>query len=76
MYDILNIKLRVFYNYCAKVGLPDTQYHNVFSIMLKGRAATFYYNNLSSKGYSFENIITKTKIHFEIKENRQLYLSK
>jgi hypothetical protein len=44
--------------------------------MFKGRAATFYYDNLSDKGYSFKNIILKTKIHFEIKENRQLYLSK
>jgi hypothetical protein len=43
--------------------------------MLKGRAATFYYNNLFSKDYSFKNIIIKIKIHFEIKENRQLYLS-
>jgi hypothetical protein len=43
--------------------------------MFKGRAATFYYNNLFSKGYSFENIIIKIKIHFEIEENRQLYLS-
>jgi hypothetical protein len=53
MYDILNIKLRVFYNYCTKIGLSDTQYHNAFSVMLKGRAATFYYDNLSGKGYGF-----------------------
>jgi hypothetical protein len=76
IYDILNIKLRVFYNYCVKVGLPDTQYYNAFSVILKGRAATFYYNNLSGKGYDFKNMILKTKIHFEIEENRQLYLSK
>jgi hypothetical protein len=38
--------------------------------MLKGRAATFYYNNLSDKDYSFKNIITKIKIHFETKKNR------
>jgi hypothetical protein len=75
MYDILNIKLRVFYNYCVKVGLSDTQYHNVFLVMLKGRAATFYYDNLSNKNYDFKNIISKTKIHFETEENRQLYLS-
>jgi hypothetical protein len=43
--------------------------------MLKGRVATFYYNNLSSKGYGFKNIIIKTKTHFETEENRQLYLS-
>jgi len=43
--------------------------------MLKGRAVTFYYNNLSGKGYNFKNIIIKTKTYFEIEENRQLYLS-
>jgi hypothetical protein len=75
MYDILNIKLRVFYNYYVKVGLLNIQYYNVFSIMLKGRVVIFYYDNLSSKGYNFKNIILKTKIHFEIEKNRQLYLS-
>jgi hypothetical protein len=43
--------------------------------MLKGRIAIFYYNNLSNKGYGFKDIIIKTKTHFEIEENRQLYLS-
>jgi hypothetical protein len=43
--------------------------------MLKGRAATFYYNNLSNKDYSFKNIILKIKIYFETEKNRQLYLS-
>jgi hypothetical protein len=70
MYDIFNIKLRVFYDYCAKVGLLDIQYYNVFSIMFKGRAVTFYYNDLFDKDYSFKNMILKTKIYFEIKENR------
>jgi hypothetical protein len=75
MYDILNIKLRVFYDCYAKVGLSDTQYYNVFLVMLKGRVITFYYNNLSGKGYDFKNIILKIKIYFETEENRQLYLS-
>jgi hypothetical protein len=70
MYDILNIKLRVFYNYCAKVGLPDIQYYNAFLVIFKGRAAIFYYNNLSNKDYGFKNIISKTKIHFETEKNR------
>jgi hypothetical protein len=43
--------------------------------MLKGRATIFYYDNLSGKGYGFKNMISKIKIHFEIEENRQLYLS-
>jgi hypothetical protein len=75
MYDILDIKLRVFYNCYTKIGLPDTQYYNAFLVMLKGRAAIFYYDNLSDKGYNFKNMIIKTKTHFEIEENRQLYLS-
>jgi hypothetical protein len=75
IYDIFDTKLRIFYNYCVKVGLLDTQYYNVFLVMLKGRVTIFYYNNLSGKNYSFKNMILKTKIYFEIKENRQLYLS-
>jgi hypothetical protein len=70
IYDILNIKLRVFYNCYIKVGLLDIQYYNAFLVMLKERAAIFYYNNLSNKGYGFKNIIIKTKIYFEIEENR------
>jgi hypothetical protein len=70
MYDIFNIKLRIFYDYCAKIGLPDIQYHNAFSIILKGRAAIFYYNNLSGKNYGFKNMILKTKIYFETEKNR------
>jgi hypothetical protein len=69
IYDILNIKLRVFYNCCVKVGLSNIQYYNAFSVMLKRRAITFYYNNLFSKDYSFKNIILKIKIHFETEEN-------
>jgi hypothetical protein len=38
--------------------------------MFKGRVATFYYNNLSGKDYSFKNMILKIKIYFEIEENR------
>ena len=41
-YDILDIKLQVFYDCCTKVGLPDDQFHLAFSIMLKGRASAFY----------------------------------
>jgi hypothetical protein len=43
--------------------------------MLKKRAAKFYYDKLADKNYDFEDIIRIIKIHFEIKKNRQLYLS-
>jgi hypothetical protein len=43
--------------------------------MLKGRVATFYYNNLFGKGYDFKDMIIKTKTYFETEKNCQLYLS-
>ncbi len=52
-YDILDVKLQVFYDYCSKIRLLDTQYYSVFSIILKGRASNFYYNKLSSRSYDF-----------------------
>jgi hypothetical protein len=38
-YDILDVKLQVFYDCCSKIGLLETQYHNAYSVMLKGRAS-------------------------------------
>jgi hypothetical protein len=49
LYDILNSKLRIFYDCCQKVGLEPDQYHNAYSVMLKGRASTFYYDRLGRK---------------------------
>ena len=42
--------------------------------MLKGRASTFYYNCLVGKGYKFNQIIYKTRYHFEIEKNKQQYI--
>jgi hypothetical protein len=74
MYDILDIKLRIFYDCCAKIGMSNTQYHNAFSVMFKGRAATFYYDKLSNKDYRFENMLAITRIYFETEKNRQFYI--
>ncbi|EPQ67553.1 Bgt-4522-2 [Blumeria graminis f. sp. tritici] len=35
LYDILSIKLLIFYDYCSKVGVKEDQYHNAYSSMLK-----------------------------------------
>ena len=35
-YDILDVKLQVFYDCYSMIGLSDTQYYSAFSIMLKG----------------------------------------
>ena len=75
LYDILNSKLRIFYDCCQKVGLEPDQYHNAYSVMLKGRASTFYYDRLAGKGYEFNRMIYETRCHFETEENKQQYMS-
>jgi hypothetical protein len=74
-YDILDVKLQVFYNYCSKIRLPKTQYHHAYSIILKGRTSIFYYNKITSRLYDFQTMINMTKTYFKTEENRQKYLS-
>ncbi|OCK89434.1 uncharacterized protein K441DRAFT_583863, partial [Cenococcum geophilum 1.58] len=49
-------------------------YYNAYSIILKGRASTFYYNYLAGKEYNFNRIIYKIRCHFKIEENKQQYI--
>ena len=44
--------------------------------MLTGQVATFYYNYIAGKNYSFNIILQLTKAHFKTDKNRQLYISK
>jgi len=74
-YDILDVKLQVFYDCCSKIGLPEAQYHLAYSIMLKGRASNFYYDKIAGRSYDFDTIVNMTKAHFETEENHQKYLS-
>ena len=53
LYNILNSKLCIFYDCCQKVRLEPDQYYNTYSVMLKGRVGTFYYNCLARKKYNF-----------------------
>jgi hypothetical protein len=75
LYDILDIKLRVFYDCCKKVGLQEDQYYDAFSAMLKGSASDFYYDSIMGKTTDIHTIIAMTKAYFETKENRQMYLT-
>ena len=74
-YDILDVKLQVFYDCCTKVGFPHTQFHLAFSIMLKGRASSFYYDKISGRSYDFPIMVAMIKTHFETEERRQKYLT-
>ena len=69
-YDILDIKLQVFYNCYIKVGLAESQFHLAYLIMLKGRASVFYFDKISGRSYNFARIVEMTKTHFETKEQQ------
>jgi hypothetical protein len=74
-YNILNIKLQIFYDYCLKIGLSKEQYHHVYSAMLKGRVSFFYYNKIVGRIYDFQTIVVITRTYFKTEENHQKYLS-
>ena len=72
---MLGTKLQVFQDCCNKVGIQRHQYHHAFSVMLKGRAATFYYDHIAGKRYDFDTMLRLTRTHFETDENQELYMS-
>ena len=67
-YNILDVKLQIFYNCYIKVGLDDSKLHLAYLIMLKGRASLFYYDKISGRKYDFLTMVEMTKTHFETKE--------
>jgi hypothetical protein len=75
LYDILNVKLQIFYDYCNKIGLPEDQYYNTFSLMLKDHANDFYYSRITGRPYDFITMVSMVKRHFKTEENQQFYLS-
>jgi hypothetical protein len=74
-YNILDIKLQIFYDYCLKIGLSKAQYYYVYSAMLKGHASFFYYDKIIGRMYDFQTIVIMIRTHFKTKENHQKYLS-
>ena len=75
IYNILDVKLQIFYNCCRKVGILKDQLHEAFAVMLRGRAYLFYYDKITNWNYSFKTIVSLMKTHFKTEENRQLYLA-
>ncbi|KAI6244532.1 hypothetical protein HI914_07279 [Erysiphe necator] len=74
LYDFLDQKVVIFHDYCEKVGLPRSQHHWAFSIMLKGRAAGYYYDEIVGNASSIKQMIEMIKLHFETGERTQALL--
>jgi hypothetical protein len=52
-YNILDIKLQIFYDCCSKIRLLKAQHYYTYSAMLKGYASFFYYDKVVGKIYDF-----------------------
>ncbi|RKF54093.1 integrase and RNaseH domain-containing protein [Golovinomyces cichoracearum] len=46
-YDPLEIKLNIFEERCKIMGIENAQKHNVFEVMLVGKASDYYYSDLA-----------------------------
>lgn len=62
MYDFIEVKLRIFYDYCTKIGIPDEDLHVAFSIMLKDRAYDFYYQYVEGRGEDFSTMVAMSTL--------------
>ncbi|KAF6781430.1 hypothetical protein CSOJ01_16080, partial [Colletotrichum sojae] len=66
MYDVFDLKLRIFRDNCDKVGITAQQLGPAFSIMLRGKAATFYFQRIcGSSPRDFASMIQRVRNHFE-----------
>lgn len=74
-YDILNTKLKIFYDLCQKCGLPDDKLELGFSTMLKGKALDFYFEKIDRQIDNFVDMVASLRMHFETEETRQRYLT-
>ena len=74
-YDILNVKLDIFYNYCKKLRIPEYEKPNVFIAMLKDKAFEFYYDKIVGREYNFPTIVRMLRDQFETEERAQKYLT-
>jgi hypothetical protein len=66
--DDLDIKIRIFYDFCWKAGLSWEHYHLAFSNMLSDEAAEYYHDNINGQGRSFIEMVQQMRSTFESAE--------
>ncbi|KAI0992070.1 hypothetical protein K3495_g16116, partial [Podosphaera aphanis] len=75
LFDTLGQKLRIFHDNARKVGLPESQFQNAISSMLKDKTWDYFFDKISAKGYKFDQIIWLLRRQFETESNKQEYLN-
>jgi hypothetical protein len=75
-YDILDAKLKIFFELCFRVNIKHENYAAIYSVMLKGKAKEFYYQHIIGQNLSFDKMTAKTRAFFHTTKNHQIYLNK
>ena len=70
--DVLESKLKVFYDLCPKAGVIDEWFGDALSTMLKSEASKHYYRNVAGRGMSFIDMIEAIRMHFETEERQEM----
>lgn len=73
IYDFIDSKLKVFYDYCEKCSIPDEYLHKAYSAMLTSKASTYFMDHILGVVDTFVGMVQKTKDHFENDEHKLLY---
>ncbi len=66
--DILNTKVMVFYDLCAKAGVREVEFILACSAMFVDDAKDFYYKNIMNRNLEFPTIISLVRENFETLE--------
>ena len=71
-YDILDDKVRHFFNVCWKLNISPSQFHAVFDGALAKRAKTYFVHNMyGGRRMTFSEMYQELKDHFDTEVNCQ-----
>ncbi|KAM4060419.1 hypothetical protein HRG_002015 [Hirsutella rhossiliensis] len=71
-YDLLDDKMKIFFNICFHAQIRETQFYAVFPRILNGRAETFYLHYVDQDD-TFAIAYHKVKTHFDTDVNHHHY---
>ncbi len=66
--DILNTKVIVFYDLCAKAGVREAEFISAYSAMFVDDIKDFYYKNIINRNLEFPTVISLVRENFETLE--------
>ncbi|SZF02680.1 unnamed protein product [Blumeria hordei] len=76
-YEVLENKLRIFFEKCRIAGIGENLFNDAFSTMLQDAAHNYYFRHLAEhlEDPNFDEIVHKVKRRFHTKTEEQNYLT-